>query len=255
MTRTPSVLILVALALSLGGCAVDTEVASQSSYTWSTRRVLLCQQGLSDRTTEWDKGLFDLCESVEDAGFELVWDGDFPAFGALDEDGAYDALFDMLDTNDDGLVDTLDQDSAIHLVGFSWGGINVTDIANRLRVDGRVLPSRRRVSAMVLLDPFQPQVSRSRIPANVSRAWVYRQTDTTSGDCSMAASLGFGFNGHRPKAMSAKSACKHYDLDLFLDGVGHCDVPTEAAAAAYENLVFHRDHPAWSAWAETCSLD
>lgn len=36
----------------------------------------------------WDKGLFALCEGVEDEGFELVYAEDFPAFGALNENGA-----------------------------------------------------------------------------------------------------------------------------------------------------------------------
>jgi pimeloyl-ACP methyl ester carboxylesterase len=217
--------------------------------------VLLCQQGLSDRTTGWDKGLFDLCEAAEDAGFELVWDGEYPAFGAMDENGAYDALLDSLDESGDGLFDYRDTPARIHLVGFSWGGINVTDIAERLRKEARIAPSRRGISALVLLDPFQPQISRAVIPSNVFRAWEYRQTDTTEGDCSIDASLGFGFNGHRPKAKSEMTFCTYYDLDAFQDGVGHCDVPVAAAEAALHNLVALTDYEPWSKHAVDCPLD
>jgi pimeloyl-ACP methyl ester carboxylesterase len=216
--------------------------------------VLVCQQGLSDRTMEWDKGLFDICEGAEAAGLDLVWDGDYPAFGALDENGAYDALFDELDENDDGVVNQKDSSAAVHLIGFSWGGINVANIADRLRLDDRILTSRRGVAALVLLDAFQPQISRVTIPSNVSRAWVYRQTDTTSGDCSTYASLGFGFNGHRPKAKSDKTACRQYDLDSFAEDVGHCDVPLVARDAALLNLTERRDYAPWADHATACPL-
>lgn len=256
-----SALAAIALALPLVGCAVgapeiDSENAEDDSdAVQTTRRLLLCQQGLSDRTMEWDKGLFSLCETVEKAGFELVRDGAYPAFGAMDENGAYRAMFDALDTNNDGWVDGSDTPTELHLVGFSWGGINVTDLANRLRKDSRVATGRRGVAGMVLLDPFQPQRWRAPIPANVARAWEYRQTDTTEDDCSSTVSLGFGFNGLSPKAKSASSACSVYDLDTFMDGVGHCDVPVRARDAAIVNLTQHKDYAAWSAYAEECPLD
>lgn len=244
------------------GCAVESPVdlgdesaGDDEVALGSLRNVLLCEQGLSDRTTGWDKGLFDICEGAEAAGMELVWDGDYPAFGALDENGAYEALLDALDDSGDGLFDYRDTPARIHLVGFSWGGINVTDIAERLRKEPRVAPSRRGISSMVLLDPFQPQVSRATIPSNVFRAWEYRQTDTTEGDCSTTASLGFGFNGHRPKAKSELTSCSYYDLDEFQDGVGHCDVPVKAKAAALHNLTKLSDYEPWQAYAAECPLD
>lgn len=250
-----------ALASITSGCAVegpatvDEDAAENAPALDKARRVLLCQQGLSDRTTGWDKGLFDLCEAAEQGGLELIRDGDYSAFGALDEDGAYDALFGNLDENDDGVVSGKDTPVAVHLVGFSWGGINVTDIADRLRRDSRITSIRRGVAVMVLLDAFQPQVSRATIPANVSRAWVYRQTDTTEGDCSINASLGFGFNGHRPRAKSEMTFCTHYDLDGFLDDVGHCDVPSVANDAALVNLLDRVDYEPWADHAAECPVD
>lgn len=248
-----------AITWLLTGCAPTdpaalSEDAENDGQAVGARRVLLCEQGLSDRTTEWDKGLFDLCETAEDEGFELVRDGDFAAFGALDEDGAYDALFAALDTNHNGIVSTKDEPAQVYLVGFSWGGINVTDIAERLRKDDRVTSARRGVAGLVLLDAFQPQISRARIPSNVGRAWVYRQTDTTAGDCSINASLGFGFNGHRALAKSDETICSEYDVDE-LAAVGHCDMPVFARKAALENLTKGRDYAPWATLARDCDLD
>lgn len=232
--------------------AFDEEADQAFPELSAARRVLLCQQGLSDRATGWDKGLFALCEAADGVGIELIRDGAHPAFGALDENGAYAALFDELDENGDGVVNSKDTQLVVHLVGFSWGGINTADIAERLRKDNRIVSGRRGVAAMVLLDAFQPQVSRVNIPSNVLHAWIYRQTETTKGDCSINASLGFGFNGHRPRARSEMSFCSHYDLDDFVANVGHCDVPKVATKAALTNLIKHADYAPWADHAEEC---
>jgi pimeloyl-ACP methyl ester carboxylesterase len=246
---------MLSLVLWSQACVMEREVGSDSFDTQAATPVLLCQQGLSDRTVGWDKGLFDFCESLETKGFTLVHDGDYPAFGALDEDGAYAALFATLDTNDDGVVNHHDRSAKVHLAGFSWGGINISDIADRLRRDGRIASSRRGVSGMVLFDPFQPQRSRSIVPSNVERAWIYRQTDTTEGDCSLKPSLGFGFNGHRPLARSANTQCFTYDLDEFMHGIGHCDVPRAASQAAFVNFSQHKRFAQWDSYADMCDLE
>ena len=258
-SRFRSVVVL-ALGLGLAACEVGDEpladeVVGDESNGVAARRVLLCQQGLSDRTMEWDKGLFEICEAAEAAGMELVRDGEFPAFGALDQGGAYAALFDTLDVNNDGFVTKQDGSTLVYLVGFSWGGINVTDIADWMRRDGNISTARKGIAGLVLLDPFQPQVSRARIPSNVNRAWVYRQTDTTSGDCSTYASLGFGFNGHRPRAMSEMTFCSMYDLDTFAGAVGHCDVPVVARDAAILNLTERLDYEPWAEHAVDCPTE
>ena len=253
--------LLVAAGLATG-CAADpgmdqdeaSEDTEEREDAVTVRRLLLCQQGLSDRTTEWDKGLFDLCKAAEAGGIDLVWDGDYPAFGALDQHGAYAALFDELDSNGDGYVTDEDTLTAVHLVGFSWGGINVTDIAWWLNHDERILPERRLVLVMVLLDPYQPHLWRATIPSNVYRFWEYAQSDTTEGDCSSTVSLGFGFNGLPPRPKSDLADCAYYDLDAFAGAVGHCDVPSVAAEAALVNLLHRVDYAPWADWAEDCSL-
>lgn len=259
VASTASALILVTGLLT--GCApdpgMDDDEASDASTDVveadaSSARVLLCQQGLSDRTTGWDKGLFDLCETAGANGLTLIWDGDYPAFGALDEDGAYDALFAELDTNGDGYVTQADTATAIHLVGFSWGGINVTDIAYWLQYDDRIIPARRGVSVMVLLDPYQPQRWTATIPANVSRVWEYAQSETTAGDCSSDVSLGAGFNGLPPRMKSSRTYCAQYDLDAFAGEVGHCDVPAVARDAALVNLLRRANYAPWKAFKEDC---
>lgn len=250
-----------AIANGAGACAIQSvdlehETTDDDDTAVKTvRRVLLCQQGLSDRSTGWDKGLFALCEAAEAGGLTLIRDGEFAAFGALDENGAYAALFDEIDEDGDGVVDSEDSPFAVHLVGFSWGGINVTDIADRLRRDDRVPPARRGVSAMVLLDPFQPQRSRAPVPSNVFRAWEYQQTETTDGDCSSDISFGLGFNGLRPLARSEKTACTYYDLDEFAGEVGHCDVPSTAKKAALVNLLERKDYAPWAEHATDCPVD
>jgi hypothetical protein len=152
-------------------------------------------------------------------------------------------------------VNSADKPTLVHLVGFSWGGINVTDIAYWLQHDDRIVPARRGVSAMVLLDPYQPQRWRTTIPSNVFRAWEYRQTETTEGDCSTEVSLGWGFNGLLPRAKSETTFCHYYDLDAFAGEVGHCDIPLVAAEAALVNLLERRDYGWWSEYAEECPLD
>lgn len=259
--RVSKLVSLLALGAQLVGCAPgeawlsDEETSEELEQLKAPRKLLLCEQGLSDRTSGWDKGLFALCEATEAFGFKVIRDGEYPAFGALDEKGAYNALFDELDENGDGLVDANDSPALVHVVGFSWGGINITDVADRLRVDKRVAVGRRGVTAMVLLDPFQPQLSRANIPSNVAHAWIYRQTETTDGDCSSSVSLGFGYNGHRPRAQSEMTFCQDYDLDAFKNDVGHCDVPSVATKAAVHNLVTLTDYEPWAKNAVECDLD
>lgn len=216
------------------------------------RRVLVCMQGLGDRVMEADRGLFGLCEAAENAGFELVRDGDYAAFSALNESGAYAALFDALDTDDDGWIDGWDAPAQVYLVGFSWGGVNVADIANRLRKSWWIDDERRAVTALVMLDPYQPQRWWVTVPANVENAWEYRQTATTNGDCSATVSLGFGFNGLDPWAKDSDTSCVHYDLDEFIEDVGHCDVPSQATDAALHNLLKLESYPAWADHAQAC---
>jgi pimeloyl-ACP methyl ester carboxylesterase len=225
-------LLLGAVGCAPGQTSLEGDSAEEDNAASSApRRLLLCQQGLSDRTTGWDKGLFAVCLAAEDAGIEVIWDGEYPAFGALNEKGAY-----------------------IHLVGFSWGGKNISDIAERLRKDLRVSASHSIVKAMVLFDPYQPQAWQVNVPNNVRNAWVYRQSETTDGDCSMTVSLGFGFNGLEPHVKSpASTHCAQYDLDRFLGEVGHCDTPSVARSAALHNLTTLSDYPEWAQSAEACS--
>jgi len=243
--------------LTVMGCADSTsDFDQQEAEQLDRRKVLLCQQGLSDRVTGWDKGLFELCESVEEEGFELVRDGDHPAFGALDENGAYNALFETLDTNRDGRVDGRDEPTAVHLVGFSWGGVNITDIARRLSADRRTAPGSGGVMAMVLLDAYQPFHGRLDIPRSVYLTWVYRQSETTDDDCSHDVSFGYGYRGLEPRqASDALGFCVDVDLEDVATGVGHCGVVDVAADAAFHNLTTRHDYAPWAEAARACVLD
>ncbi|MEM1028720.1 MAG: hypothetical protein AAF928_15165 [Myxococcota bacterium] len=225
----------------------------QSAAQTARRLVLLCQQGLSDRVTGWDKGLFSLCERAEAHGFELVYDGAYPAFGALDEGGAYAALFETLDTNEDGLVDAGDEPSSVYLVGFSWGGVNINEIAYRLSADPHTAPGYGGVAVMVLLDAYQPFYADFDVPLSVHQTWSYRQTKTQSDDCSHDISFGYGYRGlkphHHPEALGT---CRDLDLERVDPGVGHCGVVNSAADAVFHNLTTRRSDPSWSKKAQPC---
>jgi hypothetical protein len=245
----------VAAALLLAACAGGDDIAATTSYASEAQPLLLCQQGLSDRAFEWDKGLFDFCESVEAEGYELVWDGEYPAFGALDDEGAYWALFDTLDSDDDGDVDGDDRRYAIHLAGFSWGGMNIAYLAARLANDYRVQGARDRVEAMVLFDAYQPLAWSVPIAKNVARAWVYRQTHAAADDCSADITFGLGYNGPPAHVKNPSTLCGEYDLDAFLGEVDHCGMVEAAADAAFVNLVYHGSHGPWHKHVSGCLID
>lgn len=245
---------MVVAAVILGGCGGE-DLPSQESYQTQPQPLLLCMQGLSDRSTEWDKGLFAFCEGIEAKGFHLVRDGEYPAFGAMSDQGAYAALIETLDTDGDGDVDGGDERYAIHLAGFSWGGMNIAYIADRLERDARVKGARDRVEAMVLFDPYQPFTGSVPIAKNVSLAWLYRQSNTAADDCSATISLGIGYNGKDPLVQSPNTRCADYDLDGFLGDVSHCGVVLAADEAATVNMTKKLSYGAWEDHAEGCPLD
>jgi pimeloyl-ACP methyl ester carboxylesterase len=245
---------LALASLALSGCGGE-DAASTASHQTQAQPLLLCQQGLSDRISEWDKGLFDFCEGIEAQGFHLIWDGDYPAFAAMADQGAYAALFETLDSDGDGDVDASDELFAIHLVGFSWGGMNIAYLADRLERDERVKGARDRVEAMVLFDAYQPFAGHVPIAKNVALSWLYRQSNTGEGDCSSTISLGIGYNGPEPLAKNPNSRCAHYDLDGFLGEIDHCGVILAADEAAVVNVTKKLSYGAWQDHAEGCALE
>jgi pimeloyl-ACP methyl ester carboxylesterase len=245
---------MILAAIALAGCVSD-DVASQQDYQAQPRPLLLCMQGFSDRLTDWDKGLFAFCEGIEAQGFHLVRDDEYPAFAAMADQTAYDALFDTLDSDDDDDVDGEDELFAIHLAGFSWGGMNIAYLAEELEADERVKGGRDRIEAMVLFDPYQPFADHVPIAKNVVLSWVYRQSNTGDDDCSATVSLGNGYNGREPLVQNPNTRCAHYDLDDFRGEIGHCDVIEAADEAAVVNVIQKRSYGAWQENVLTCSLE
>jgi hypothetical protein len=247
MTRS----ILLAALVNCNACTVDADVGEQvDRVVAKPQPLLVCQQGLGDRTMG-DKGLFALCEALEQEGHELVRDGDLAAFGALSAAAAYDALFDALDTNADGWANDHDEPKSIRLIGFSWGGVGIVGLAHELLADPRVAWSRLHVDTLALLDPYRPYHGPIALPHNVRRAWIYRQSQADAGDCSNYLTFGYGFHGLMAKATES-TQCADYDLDVVLPGTGHCSLISRAHDAVFANISAGLDHEAWMSARSDC---
>lgn len=151
----------------------------------------------------------------------------------LQRDAAYNGLFAALDSNGDERVDDDDAQVSIALLGHSWGGTNVAEVAGKLADDDRVAVSRKAIKLAVVWDPYRPGFD-LRPRANVERFVVLRQSLTPPGDCS--ENVG-SFKGLAPRCPAAQG-CEDYNYsaspnDQFPaypqgsmrgNQVGHCDV-------------------------------
>lgn len=149
---------------------------------------------------------------------------------------AYAALFDALDTNDDGIVNEGDTPQRLALFGHSWGGTHVADTTKKLRDDSRIAASRKYVHLAVAFDPFRPLYTLS-FGTNVKRLRVLRQSDPQNDPCP-AGIGGLRYEGLRPHCAAGQD-CRDFDYSLspqtsfptqaggsYLGGeVGHCRVP------------------------------
>ncbi len=156
----------------------------------------------------------------------------------------YPYLFAALDTNGDNAVDHQDTHCQLNLLGFSWGGVNVLELAWRVAYDRRIQPSLRVVDRVIMLDAFQTFDPDMEVAKEVRQLWSYRHSVTPpSGDCSSPAPGG-PYRGLAPRC-SECSDCKDYDYSLaprrtfqgiLGSNVGHCDIPSVAHAAVVANL-------------------
>ena len=161
----------------------------------------------------------------------------------------YPALFNRLDTNNDGIVDGNDENCSVRIAGYSWGGLNSTHLAQMLASDADVAVTRRYVKALVALDPYQPLGAVQSVPPNVERYVSFRHSQTPANDCSQSAPLG-PYKGIAPTCTSSTN-CTDYDFSrapstTFVGGasgfnylgnqIGHCEVPDAAFHAAIAAL-------------------
>ncbi len=175
------------------------------------------------------------------------------AFSA--RDAALEGLISALDTNNDAQVDMLDDDCEVNLLGYSWGGVNTTLMAEAFLSDPRVAPSRAVIDRMVALDPFSPLAGDTvEIVAGVQRYWSYRHTSSPSNDCSSGAPLG-PYRG-LPPLCDSSAQCTDYDYSLTPGAsfmgfggtysgaqIGHCTIVDASGPAIVHNLTTGTDFP------------
>lgn len=156
-----------------------------------------------------------------------------------------DRIVDALDTNNDGVVTNLDARVDLTLVGYSWGGFNARDVAERIGTDWRFSPSRRSVARLFTLDAFRTDYlyprSEIRVPANVGTFYSFRHSVGPDDDCSSFLYGLIGpFTGRDPSC-TGTTVCHDYDYSKAAStaGIDHCEVP-EAATPAILDITYGR---------------
>lgn len=160
-----------------------------------------------------------------------------------------DALVKALDTNKDGRVTAADDAASLVLVGYSWGGTNVRDLALWMTTEPRFDDARRAIELVIALDPYRPGGTMD-IPGNVAQFVEYRHSVAPANDCSRITFGGVPVSGPYlgivPRC-KAGTACTDYDYTLggatfypgaFTPGRGytgtnvdHCGLVNVAASA------------------------
>lgn len=183
----------------------------------------LCMAGAFQRTDGANPRLARVCSEaarlVEDCGAA----GCAPLFHFAAINAAHAALLKALDANADGVVDAKDPPTRICLVGYSWGGVNASLLAQQLLTDPKIAPERRGIEHLVLIDPFAPMTRTIAVPAGVKHAVNHRHSKVPPGDCSQNAPMGpyLGL----PMTCAPGVAC----TDLDHPGAGHCSIVRRVA--------------------------
>ncbi len=158
-------------------------------------------------------------------------------------------LVSALDTNKDGRVTSADTRFDLVLLGYSWGGTNVRDMAAWMQTDPQFDADRRNVGTLVVIDPYRPGAGMD-VPGNVTRFIELRHSVAPPDDCSRLLVGGITISGPYlglvPRCKST-SQCTDYDYTLggntfypgaFTPGLGytgvgvdHCGIVNVAAAA------------------------
>lgn len=229
-------------------------------------KLLICLTGAVDQSSGSNQTFGYLCDDLANSGaYELIpdcdtgtcystWDnfslGLSPSsFDNKIENDVYPALFSRLDTNNDAVIDNSDENCSVRILGYSWGGLNATNLARMISEDSDVGTTRSFVKAVVALDPFQPLGVEQNVPPNVERYVSFRHSQTPANDCSQSAPLG-PYRGIAP-ACTTSTDCSDYDFSAapnesfpggvttnsyFGSQIGHCEVPDAAANAAVAAL-------------------
>jgi pimeloyl-ACP methyl ester carboxylesterase len=127
----------------------------------------------------------------------------------------------------------------LHLLGYSLGGVNILDVAQRLALDPALDAFSARVDRVVVIDPFAPFIAEPLdVADNVLAFWSYRHSIAPEDDCSADRPIFGPYEGKRPRCLDG-TPCFDFDWSLFPEGrdVDHCTVTDRSAPAARHNLV------------------
>lgn len=173
-------------------------------------QVTMCLAGaeLSEGSSAGNQGFEATCDRLPG----VIRDRDksiFTSFLTSARSTLYPKLFAALDTNKDGQLNHQDRPAEVNLLGYSWGGVAATEVADALLKDPRVAPERREISKLVVVDPYQPLAS-VKVPAGVKTFREYRHSEAPKDDCSDDVPLG-PFTGTRPECAVGVD-CVDYDF-------------------------------------------
>jgi hypothetical protein len=154
----------------------------------------------------------------------------------------------------DALVASLELDAnperrcLINLAGWSTGATIVSeDLPRALAADPRVPEGRARVDHLVAIAPWAAGRESLKVDPSVAKAWIYRHSQTPTGDCSKAYPDGPWLSP--PPACGPQTQCWDYDYSLELQlaylgrrgaraggEVGHCDIVALVSKIGLDNL-------------------
>lgn len=209
--------------------------------------ITVCLTGAIDQRSGSNRGFEDLCRRLHERGRGVLRvrvgrrsHYSFATFPMMDADAVYPALFAALDADGDRRVSASECAREVDLLGFSWGGVNVVRLAEAYFADRRV-DAGCKVRRLILLDAFQPFVTRLKAPDRVDQVLSFRHSIAPAHDCSKGSPLGpyLGAELRCPKGRVCRDVdYSSHPLDRF-EGVlgkdvGHCDVPEVAAASILE---------------------
>lgn len=198
-----------------------------------TCTVTACLAGAMTREDGANPWMAQLCEALPGTFTSCDDTGRcYPMFSAFGVDEALDAITKAQSR----------ERCALHVVGYSWGGVNAVALAEALHAQGHP------IEQLHLIDPFSPFAGPTlSIPDNVRRAFIYRHSSSPPNDCSRRAPLG-PYAGFPP---SSECGERCVDLDVSLtpqavfdaeprsytgEAIGHCRIVRVATPRIQEAI-------------------
>lgn len=242
-------LALVAL-VSLGACTPETQETETCDVSLCLAGAFTLADGANPLVGLMCDQMPGLVERCNEEGCDPMWPITTVVFeGDQSElvESAYEALFEALDTTNDGVVNQEDEQCTVSVLGYSWGGINASMISQVLAEDPRIEVDGPIIDRMVTIDAFHPGFLEGyTIAPTVDRFWNYRHTEANYGfDCSEFSIAG-PYLGLTPLC-SGNTRCVDYDYSVDQEATysnhvgasltgaqaGHCTV----VSMAYDNVL------------------